>query len=208
MAQTPTFTRPGTITVVDMIGRASAVSNGQEKPLKLEERVRAEVVLKTQRVSTLTLEFSNGATAKLGSDSELSVEEFWQQPHSQAGKTAEWKQEPSPSRTRLKLVRGDVSGTIKPLQAARGSTFTLELVAGTLRLTEGVFTARMRMTELGIGVCTVDLASGEAEFEPVNGTSARITPGKRLAFAVEINPANGAVTLGDLPKPDEAKGKQ
>src|SRR5688500_5195557 len=105
MQPAPTFTRPGSMMVVDLIGRASAVVEGKERPLKLEERLRHEISFRTARVSAVTVEFSTGAFVKLGSDTELAVEEFWQQPHSQPGKMAEWKEEPSPSQTRLRLVR-------------------------------------------------------------------------------------------------------
>lgn len=202
---TPTFTRPGTITVTELTGSASAVAGQQEKPLKVEDRWRAEANFKTARRSTLGLEFGNGIFFKIGSDSEIAVEEFWQQPHSQAGKVAEWKEEPSPSRTLVRLVRGDFTVNVKPLKTARGSTFTLETVAGTLRITQGVLMARAQMTELGIGLCTLELREGIAEFERVGGRATSLAPGKSLVLAIEVDAKSGKVTVSDAPRLEEGK---
>lgn len=204
-AQTPTFTRPGSMMVTDVVGGATVVAGGAEKALKIEERLRAEVTFKTERKSALELEFSNGTLLRLGADSEIVVEEFWQQPHSQPGKIAEWKEEPSPSRGRLRLVRGDFIATVKPLKTARGSSFTVELIAGTLRVTSGVILARVQMTDLGIGLCTLELREGLAEFEPVGGKFAPLPAGKRLALALEVDSASGAVKIGEMPKVEEGK---
>lgn len=195
----PTFSRPGSMIVVDVVGEPTVVVGGEEKPLKLEDRLRAELTFKTTRRSTVAVEFSNGALLKLGSDSEVAVEEFYQQPHSQPGKVAEWKEEPSPSRTLLRLVRGDLTVNVKPLKLARGSSFTLELIAGTLRIREGAVSARVQMTELGIGLCTLRLESGAAEFEPVGGKPMPVAAGKRLELAVEVAARNGAVKVGPAP---------
>lgn len=202
----PTFTRPGSMIVTGLFGSAEAVSGGTERPLKLDERVRAEVNFRTARKSTLTVELSNGTVAKLGSDSELAVDEFWQQPHSQAGKMEEWKEEPSPSLTKMRLVRGDLTLHVKPLKAAAGSSFTIGLVAGTVRVTRGQLFLRVQMTELGIGLCTLELQDGAADFEPAGGSFSALPVRKRLLLAVEIDRGTGAVKVSDAPRADE-RGK-
>lgn len=196
---TPTFTRPGSIVVAELTGGAVAVVEGKEKPLKVEERVRHEVSLRTERKTVLGLEFSNGTLARMGSDSELAVEEFWQQPHSRAGKSVEWKEEPSPSRARVRLVRGDVTLTVKPLLVTRGSSFALELVAGTVRMTQGVLFARVQMTEVGLGLCTLELRDGAAEVERASGGMVTLAVGKKLVLAVEVERGTGAVKVSDAP---------
>jgi hypothetical protein len=137
---------------------------------------------------------------RVGSRSEVEVDEYWQQPHLQSAKVADMKAEPSPSRTLLRLVSGDLGVTVKPLLVARGSTFHLELLAGTLRMTEGVLRARIQMTEVGIGYCSFELQSGSAEFEPVGGAFGPVPVGHLLAFAVEVNRVTGAVKIGEMPK--------
>lgn len=203
---TPTFTRPGSVVATELSGTATATASGAEKAVKVEDRWRAEVAFKTARSSTVTLEFSNGALLKLGAESEVAVEEFWQQPHSRAGKAVEWKEEPSPSRTRVRLARGDVRLMVKPLLTARGSSFALELLTGTVRIAQGALAVRVQMTEVGLGLCTLELLDGQAEFEPVGEAAARtLTAGKPLVLAVEIERGTGAVRLSDAPKEEGAK---
>lgn len=202
-AQTPAvFTRPGTIVINELIGSVQVVKNGSESAAVKDQALRAEVSVKTGRRSSATLEFSNGSTLQVGVESETLVEEYWQLPHSQSGKMADWKVEPSASRATLRLVRGDLSGKIMPLKVARGSSFTLELVAGTLRITEGDFSARVQMTSLGLGICVVEMGRGGGEFEPAGGKPMPLTLGKRLAFAVEQDPRTGAVKVEPAPEAD------
>ena len=199
-AQAPTFTRPGAFTVVDVEGEVILAANGEERALKVDERLRAEATFKTARLSNATIEFSNGVVLRVGSRSEVEVDEYWQQPHLQSAKVSDMKEEPSPSRTLLRLVSGDLVVSVKPLLVARGSTFHLELVAGTLRMTEGTLRARVQMTEVGIGYCSLELQSGSAEFERVGGAFAPVPVGRLMAFAVEVNRVTGAVKVGEMPK--------
>lgn len=203
-AQPAVFTRPGTMIVTGIVGQARAEAAGNTRTLKVDERLRAEVTLRTERRSTLNMEFGNGALLKLGSDSEVVVDEFWQLPHSQPGKMADWKEEPSPSQTRLRLARGDVTLTVLPLKTARGSSCTLESLAGSVRITGGVLFVRIQMTELGLGVCQLDLRQGAAEFEAAGGAVTRLAPGKPLALAIEVGRAGG-VKLSEAPKAGPAR---
>lgn len=198
-AQSPTmFTRPGSMVVTDVVADATIVEEGKERPAVIEERIRAEVVFKTGRRSTLAVEFSNGATIRLGANSEVVVDEFWQQPHSDLRKAAEWKEEPSPSMARLRLVNGDVAATVKRLKTERGASFAIEMVAGVLRVMEGSVSARVQMTELGLGLCTVRLGSGVAEFEPAGGKPVALAAGRTLSFAVEVDD-RGTVKVSEAP---------
>jgi len=199
--------RPGTIIVAELTGRGSAVNGDQSKALKQDDRLRVGATLKMERRSMATFLFSNGASVHLGPESELEVEEFGQAPVSGNLKYAELKEEPTISRTRLVLANGDMRGTVKSLKTARGSTFTLTLIAGTLRIREGTFSAMVRMSDLGLGVCNVELHSGSAEFEPVGGKFAPLPAGRKLAFAIEQDKASGAVKIGEMPKETPAAKK-
>jgi hypothetical protein len=199
-APEPSLPRPGTIVISDLSGTAAAVTSDQRKPLKPDDRLRVGASVVTERRSLVTLLFSNGATVQVGSESELEVEEFGQAPVSGNLKYAELKEEPTISRTRLRLAHGDVHVTVKPLKAARGSSFTVALLAGTLRLRYGSVRAMVRMSELGLGVCNLELLGGAAEFEPVGGKFAPLPAARKLSFAIEQDKATGAVKLGEMPK--------
>jgi hypothetical protein len=208
-AQTPEppLPRPGAVVVSQLMGEAKVLVGDEAKPLKAEDRVRVGVTLTTGRRSLLTLELSNGATLQLGAEAELELEEFGQQPFSNSIKPKEEKTEPSISRTRLRLVRGDLVADVKPLNRRRGSSFTVTMPAGTLRMFEGTLRAMTQMSELGLGVCTLELQSGAGEFEPLGGTSAPLAAGKKYAFALETDRATGTLRLGEMPKAEPAKTK-
>jgi hypothetical protein len=196
----PSLPRPGAVVVVDVTGEATAGVGDQRKAIKVDERLRVGSIIITERRSLATIVLSNGTTLRLGSESELEVEEFGQAPVSGSLKFNELKEEPTISRTRLRLVRGDVMVDVKPLKVARGSSFMLTMIAGTVRLGEGTFHARVRMSDLGLGVCTFELDRGAAEFEVVGGVFTPVAAGRKLAFAIEIDKSTGAPKVGEMPK--------
>lgn len=208
-AQTPDLVlpRPGAVIVTDVTGETAVVASGQRRVPKLEERLRVGSTLSTGRKSLFTVTLSNGATLQLGSESELEIEEFGQAPVSGTVKHAELKEEPTLSRTRLSLLRGDVILTVKPLKVARGSSFHLTLAAGTLRIAEGTVRARVQTSELGLGVATLELVQGKAEFEVPGGTFTPVPSGTKLAFALEVDKATGVTKVGPMPSA-AAKAKQ
>jgi hypothetical protein len=202
IAQTPepVLPRPGTVVVQDLIGDATVVIGEQRKAMKADERLRVGSTIQTDRMSLVTLILSNGATLRIGSEAELEVEEFGQATVPGSPKFAEMKQEPTVSRTRLNLVRGDVRVDVKPLNVSRGSSFMLGMVAGTVSSTGGTFHARVRMSDLGLGVCTIELEKGAAEFELVGGKFAPLPVGRQLAFALEIDRTSGVAKVSEMPK--------
>ena len=179
----------------------------QRRPVKVDDRVRVDATVTTGRKSLVTLAFSNGAVLELGTDSELEIEELLQAPFASYVKTETLKEEPSVSRTRVHLIKGDLRLAVKPLLVARGSTFIVALPAGSARVNEGALYAQVRMTEMGLGMCAIELERGTAEFELVGGAFAPVPTGRRLGFAVEVDRSTGAIKVGAMPKetPPEKK---
>lgn len=201
-AQAPEISlpRPGAVVATHVAGEAFVAIDEQRRPIKGDDRLRVGATVTTGRKSYLVLSLSNGATIQLGSESELEVEEFGQSPIAGNVKIAELTAEPTLSRTRLRLVRGDVTIEVKPLKVARGSTFLVTLPAGTVRVGGGTVRAMVRMSDLGLGVCTVELQKGAAEFEGVELAFTAIPPGRKLAFALEVDKATGVTKVGEMPK--------
>jgi hypothetical protein len=196
----PDLPRPGSIAVSAVVGDAAMVVPEQRRTLKTDDRLRVGSTVVTGRRSMAVLAFSNGASVELGADSELELEEFGQAPVAGTLKLAELQAEPTVSRTRLRLVRGGVTVTVKPLKAARGSSFTLTLQAGVVRTTAGSFRASVQMSDLGLGVCNLELLDGAAEFEAAGTSAAAPLPaGKKQVFALEIDKGTGAVKVGEMP---------
>jgi hypothetical protein len=201
-AQTPELSlpRPGAVVISEVVGSVKAGVGDERREVKADDRVRVGSTVTTGRRSIATVTLSNGAILNLGSDCELEIEEFGQAPFSTSAKVAEMKEEPSVSRTRLRLVRGDVTVQVKPLNVSRGSSFMLTMLAGTVRLAQGEFRAIVQMSDLGLGVCTLELRRGAAEFELPGSAFTAVPLGRKLAFAVEVDSATGAVKVGEMPK--------
>ncbi len=201
----PELPRPGTVVATEITGEVTSVAGDQRKPIKLDDRLRVGTSVVTGRRSLATFLLSNGASIQLGPEAELEIEEFGQAAFSGTSKFGELKEEPTASRTRLRLVRGDVTVVVKPLKVSRGSSFTLTTVAGVLRTSEAEFRAAVRIHDLGLGVYSVDLKSGRAEFE-VAGTSGfqPVPAGRQLAFAIELD-KSGGVKVSEMPKAPEKK---
>jgi hypothetical protein len=195
--------------ITDVMGDVSAGMDDQQKPVKVDDRLRIGSTIVTGRKSMVTVMLSNGATLQIGSESALEVEEFGQAPISGSVKFAELKEEPTLSRTLLRLVRGDVAVQVKPLKVSRGSTFLLTLAAGTVKVTEGSFRASVRMSDLGLGVCMLEIQSGTAEFELIGASFLPVPAGRKLAFALEVDKSTGALKVGEMPKETaKAKGEE
>src|SRR5262249_40177686 len=130
----PALPRPGAIIVADVTGEVTVTYGELKKPVKVDDRLRSDALLATGRRSFLRLVLSNGAVLQLGAGSELEFEEFGQATFGGSPKFEELREEPSISRTRIRLTRGDIIVEVKTLKVARGSSFTLGLPAGLLRV--------------------------------------------------------------------------
>jgi hypothetical protein len=111
-------------------GTVQTILNGQATPLRTDDRVPQAAKIVTGANSSVVLVFSNGATTQLGSDTELIIEEFLQDPFASTVRVAELAEEPSRSRTRLSLNRGELVGNVKKLKHAEGSSFTVSTPVG------------------------------------------------------------------------------
>ena len=181
------LTRPGQLTVTSVTGELTVRAGDVVRPVKAEERVRVDSRLSSGRRSLAILTFSNGATLELGPNSEVEVEELLQAPFSTALKPAEWKAEPSVSRTRLRLIRGEARVTVKRLLAARGSVLAVVTPAGVATVDEGSLRVQARMTEIGLGLCVLELTQGSGAFEPEGGEVRALAAGKRTQWSVETD---------------------
>lgn len=130
----------GTVTVTD--------TRDPMHPHKLIERgeVTESQIINTGDDSRVTLVFSNGATVNLGPKSRLFIEEFLQDPFTQAVKVSELVDEPTTSSTKLNLMRGELISNVKHLRREKGSTFTVETPVGAAGIRGTTFQVVYRAT--------------------------------------------------------------
>lgn len=129
-ASAASLTESGSVKAVKVTGTASLVANGATSPLKVDDAVPQAGKIVTALNSSVVLAFSNGATTQLGPDTEFVLEEFLQDPFASTIKVGDLSEEPSVSRTKLKLNKGELVGNVKKLKHGSGSSFTIETPVG------------------------------------------------------------------------------
>ena len=122
----------GYIAVMRVTGEVYAFQAGDTLRFALRT---GSLVTPGQQIATgpkanVMLAFSNGATVTIGENAIVAVDEFTQTPFSEMFKMAEATKEPSASKTRLNLVRGEVLANVKKLNTAEGSTFEVKTPVG------------------------------------------------------------------------------
>jgi hypothetical protein len=125
-----TLNKPGTVLIAKTTGTVNMIVNGVSTPVKVNDVVPQAAKIVTQLNSSVVLVFSNGATTQLGPDTDLVVEEFLQDDFPSTIKVADLTDEPSVSRTKLMLNKGEIVGNVKKLKHANGSSFTVQTPVG------------------------------------------------------------------------------
>lgn len=171
-AQTPSARAtmpPGLVLVARTTGTVSMILDGVTNVLKQEDKIPQTAMVKTAPASSAVLVFSNGATTQLGEDTELIIQEFLQDPFAAQIQVAALQEEPSASRTRLKLNKGELVGNVKKLQHARGSTFTIETPVGAAGIRGTTFRIVFRPTGQGLAFFSLSTVEGNVAFaNPAN----------------------------------------
>lgn len=164
------------------------------------EQIAEGYIVTTAAEASVILVFSNGATLNLRGDSVLDVQTFLQDPFSGDLRVAELTAEPTVSTTRLNLSRGEIVGNVKRLNAAQGSSFTIQTPVGAAGVRGTVF--RLLFRPLGGGRAAfaltttegnVVLTQGAVEIpvQSVSGDAQEI----EIEIDVEVDAATGLVTV-------------
>jgi hypothetical protein len=90
---------------------------------------------------------------------------------------------------------------VKPLKVAKGSSFVLGTAAGNVRTGEGKVRAMVRLSDLSLGICSIELLKGKAELEPPGGAYAPLPVGRNFTYALEIEKTTGTIKVGELLPP-------
>ena len=189
------FDQEGQVEVVKLSGKVDMVLNGQTTALKLNDRVPQKAKIVTAIDASVVLAFSNGASTQLGSDTELVIDEYLQDPFAETVKVAALTDEPSVSRTKLSLNRGELVGNVKKLKYERGSSFSVQTPVGAAGIRGTTFRIVFRPQGTGQAFFTLSTASGIVAFEqPSAGTSGATTS----------TPAQSTPAPGNSPQADPA----
>ena len=139
-------------------------------PLTDDLEISEGTVVHTAKESSVVLLFSNGATINLGPDSELDIEQFTQDPFASVYEPSKSEKEPTVSKTKLNLTRGELVGQVKKLNKAGGSDFTVGTPVGAAGIRGTTFRIVFKPTSDGKYTFTLTTIEGHVEVTLASGT--------------------------------------
>ncbi len=159
--------------------------------------------------ASVVLSFSNGASVNLGTDSSLDIEQFTQDAFSGTLSAATITAEPTTSTTKLRLTKGELVSKVAKLNAAGGSTFTVNTPVGAAgirgttfrivyRINPATGQALFSLTTTEGSVNMALLATGAVATAPVDvaaGTEIAVTANIDAAGNVTVTLPSGATTV-------------
>lgn len=169
---TPSAMPPGQIVTAKVSGSVSMVLNGTTTSLKNGDVISQTATVTTAADSSVILVFSNGATTQLGSETILVIEQFLQDPFAETVKVSQLQAEPTRSRTRLNLTKGELIGNVLKLNHAQGSSFTVQTPVGAAGIRGTTFRIVFRPTGTGQAFAVFSLSTVEGNVNFQQGATA------------------------------------
>ena len=214
---------PGQVQAFIVAGNVTLVAkDGTSTPLKRGQTFTEGNIVKAGPGSQALLVFSNGATMKVLENCQLSVDEFQQAKFDEAaeGTFLRLSKDPSKSTTSLDLRNGGLQGEVKQLNAAAGSTFTVNTPAGSAGIRGTIISMSVIRNTAGqvVGI-TCNCVVGTMAFTPsaavassggtgAPGTTTTTTTnttsgvsvgtGASLVVQLTVDPTTGAITGGGI----------
>jgi hypothetical protein len=200
----------GRIIAARIQGNVTATStvDKSSRTLHSSDTLAEHTIVITSAGASATLVFSNGAVLNLGADSQLSIDEFLQDPFDQSVTVGDLKEEPTTSVTRVSLARGELVGNVKHLHADRGSSFTVSTPVGVAGIRGTTFRIVFRPDASGKVFFTLTTADGTVVLQ--HGEAKQEVPvpsGKEVVVTVdaEVDATTGQITLKSAPVVEAAK---
>ncbi len=191
---------PGQIRAARVIGTVTATKEGATLAVTNGTELSEGYVVNTGRGSSVVLVFSNGATMNLAQDSSLAIDEFTQDPFADEVAVADLTAEPTASRTRLNLSRGELVGNVKKLNYDAGSRFEVHTPVGAAGIRGTTF--RIVFRPDGTGKAFFSLITSEGNVVLTAGsinlpTETSVPDNKAVEVLIDIavDPATGAISL-------------
>jgi len=198
----PPATANGTIVAKAVKGEVIAVSpTGVRTRIENNSSVAPSSDVLTGKDSSVVLVFSNGATVNLGSESDLNIEKFTQDPFGKEMSFSAITEEPTKSNTKLKLNRGELVGKVAKLKKDQGSTFDVSTPVGAAGIRGTTFRIVYRPDGTGKAFFSMTTLEGNVEVTlAVSGqVNVPVTVGDNKEITVDVNvtvdPKSGQTTI-------------
>lgn len=178
----------GRIIVAKATGEVTAtnLSDQSQRKLAVNDILTQNHRVATGKNSQAVLVFSNGATLNLGSESDLAIEEFLQDPFDEKVTVAELREEPASSTTRLRLARGELVGNVKKLRPDQGSSFIVNTPVGAAGIRGTTFRIVFRPEADGRVTFTLSTSDGVVLFEAPANAGVSVETGNEVAVDVDV----------------------
>lgn len=172
----------GQIKAAQVIGEVDAIDDADHSvtPLHNNDSLNHGYTIRTRAQSSIVLVFSNGATVRLGDNTEVDIEQFLQDPFAESELAVEkLTHEPSVSSTRLKLTRGEIVGEVPKLR--QGSTHIIDTPVGAAGIRGTTFRHVYRLAPNGAAQFSSACGEGEVTFTESNGKVEPLPAGRELS---------------------------
>jgi hypothetical protein len=186
--------------VAKVTGMATAVKDGNTIILKNGTELTQGYVVNTGKNSSVVLAFSNGATLNLAADTSLAIDEFTQDPFAEDQSVSKLTSEPTTSKTKLNLSRGELVGNVKKLNYDAGSSFSIQTPVGAAGIRGTTF--RIIFRPDGTGKAFFSLTTLEGNVVLAAGTvnlptETSVPDNKEVEGMIDVNvdAVTGAVTV-------------
>ncbi|HEY9155406.1 MAG TPA: FecR family protein, partial [Opitutaceae bacterium] len=178
----------GSIKIARISGDVFAIDHatGLKTKLSLNSLVADGQTVETEADASVVLAFSNGAVVNVKENSQLSVDEFLQNPFSAAFRMRDAMHEPSVSTTRLDLLRGEIVSQVKKLNRDAGSSFTVETPVGAAGIRGTAFLISFH-SEGGSAHFVLSMAEGLIRFLPLHGHPVEVPAGKEVNASASLD---------------------
>ncbi|MSU23718.1 MAG: hypothetical protein EXS32_07840 [Opitutus sp.] len=184
----------GQIRAARVIGDVNAVSRANQSvtPLHNDDLLSQGYTVKTGVEASIVLVFSNGAAIRLGADTEVSIDEFLQEPFpGDELAMSKLEKEPTKSSTKLRLTHGELTGHVLSLRA--GSTHTINTPVGAAGIRGTTFRHAYRLNPNGNAVFASATEEGDVSFTAIGGQTAAITAALEITGRVRPGRRGGGV---------------
>jgi hypothetical protein len=159
--------------------------DGTKTLLKGGELLTENDKVVTGKGASVVLVFMNGSSVKLGSDTQLAIDEFKMDPLEEDLHTAGLKAEPTVSKTTLNLSYGEMVGDVKKLNTS--STYSIKTPVGAAGIRGTIFRVVYRPNGTGQAFFTLSTQEGRVVLQGVTTVEIPIVAGKEVAVTFELD---------------------
>jgi hypothetical protein len=161
--------------------------------------------------SSVVLVFANGSTVRVGHDSRLEISEFLMDPlQADISNVAALTNEPTTSRTNLRLEFGEMVGNVKTLNRAAGSSFSVSTPAGAAGIRGTIFRIVYRPTGNGQAFnFTLSTSEGVVLFEgttTAGAASVQVPVGREVTVVATVDAATNTLVISPPAGPPSVPG--